>query len=69
MLTGTNTRGAGETRSSWRSDGALDEWFTESTHQLRQRTAREGAWVKQPTRETVERIINWLHNGQPQTQQ
>lgn len=71
MLTGSNARETGETRSSGQMnerDGVLDDWFTKSTHQLRQRTAQEGAWVNQPSRETVERLINWFDNENLQVQ-
>ncbi len=72
MLTGSNAQEAGEERSEWQmndSDTAIEEWFTKSTHQLRQRTNQEGAWVVQPTQEMVERIINWFHNDEQKVQQ
>jgi hypothetical protein len=71
MLTGSHAQETGEERSAWQmndSDKAGEEWFTKSTHQLRQRTDQEGAWVTQPTRETVERIINWFHNYEQEVQ-
>jgi hypothetical protein len=46
-----------------KGDPGHDEWFLESTNQLRQRTAREGSWVEQPTRQTVGRLIDWLEDG------
>ena len=70
MLTGSNAQEAGEERSEWQmKDRGGEEWFTMSTHQLRQRTNQEGAWVVQPTQEIVERIINWFHNDEQKVQQ
>jgi hypothetical protein len=43
------------------------DWFVASIGELRNRTAREGSWVSRPSREIVERLIDWLRdeNSQP----
>ena len=62
MLTGSNAQEMTEAAGYWRRDEGDEAWFTQSPDQLRQRTAREGTWVNQPARETVERLIDWLQN-------
>jgi len=60
MQTGSNAQEMAEASGYWRRDEGDEAWFTQSTDQLRQRTVREGTWVNYPTRETVERLIDWL---------
>ncbi len=60
MLTGSNAQEMTEAAGYWRRDEGDEAWFTQSTDQLRQRTVREGTFVNYPTRETVERLIDWL---------
>ena len=62
MRTGSNAQEMTEAAGYWQRDEGDEAWFTRSTDQLRQRTAREGTWVNQPARETVERLIDWLQN-------
>ena len=60
MRTGSNAQAIAEASGYWQRDEGDEAWFMQSTDQLRQRTAREGTWVNHPTRETVERLIDWL---------
>ena len=72
MLRGSDLQKPGEARNTGqfqKSDGAVDDWFTASTQQLRNRTAQEGAFINRPSRETVERLIDWFHSDDPQVRQ
>lgn len=69
MLTRSDLQEAGDTRNTRQveiEDGAKDEWFMIATQQLRDRTAQEGSFVNRPTRETVERLIDWFHTEDSQ---
>lgn len=72
MRTGSNLQEIGGVRNTWQlqdNDGAVDKWFTDSTQQLRDRTAQEGAFINRPSRETVERLIDWFHTDSSQVRQ
>ena len=65
MLPGSNGHEKDDFAGVWgmgEGDPAHDEWFSESMNRLRQRKAREGSWVEQPTREIVSRLIDWFED-------
>ena len=69
MRTRWNLQESSDAQNHWQMDevdGANDEWFTASTQQLRERTAQEGAFINRPSRETVERIIDWFQDENSQ---
>jgi hypothetical protein len=72
MLRGSDLQKSGEAGNAWqlqKGDGAVDDWFTASTQQLRARTAEEGAFINRPSRQTVERLIDWFDSNDLQVRQ
>ena len=72
MRRGSKLHESGEARNSrplQEGGGRVDEWFTVSTQQLRDRTTQEGAFVNRPSREVVERLIDWFHADNSQIRQ